>query len=43
MFAHTKEQTLIDHANNEGIHSTVESMGFLEFNGKDRNKPDELK
>jgi hypothetical protein len=22
---------------------TVESMGFLEMNGKDRNKPDELK
>ena len=43
MFSHTKEQTLIDYANREDLSSTVQSLNFLEYNGKDRNKPDELK
>lgn len=43
MFSHCKEPSLITAANNKHFGSTVLSMGFLEFNGKDRYKPDELK
>ena len=37
------EQSLIDYANAEDLSSNIQSMNFLEYNGKDRNKPDELK
>ena len=43
MLDHCKEQALIKAAEAEELSNTILSTNFLEYNGKDRDKPDELK